>query len=296
MKYEEFEDIKNVVVGIYEIRNTITGKRYIGQSKNIYERWRRHVRGYGGCAYICNAIQHHGVSVFDFSIIEEAAPESLDALEIKHISLRDTVAPNGYNLTSGGRGARLSEHSELKQKHAERMSSATRLEKFSIAMKNRWADEEFKQRQLMKRQQVGYVMQQSANMVELWKNEEYRRKREDLLNSEEHKKKISEIQKASWQTEEHRENHAKAVTSEQYKHKMREALSAPEYIEHISKTRKLLWQDPLYIVKVGSVKVGKPENITPFNVVWSRIVDKHPEVAEYRDLGFEIYSAKVDKM
>lgn len=34
-----------MVCGIYQIKNTVNGKSYIGQSRNIYRRWRQHTRG-----------------------------------------------------------------------------------------------------------------------------------------------------------------------------------------------------------------------------------------------------------
>ena len=36
--------MKDDKCGVYEIRNTVNNKVYIGSSKNIYDRWRQHIR------------------------------------------------------------------------------------------------------------------------------------------------------------------------------------------------------------------------------------------------------------
>ena len=94
--------------GIYCITNTITGKKYIGQSKNIKRRFNTHKRASvtkkkGECFYLQNAINKHGVNNFTFQVLLYATDRDyLNIMEQKCIEKFNTLAPNGYNLDTGG--------------------------------------------------------------------------------------------------------------------------------------------------------------------------------------------------
>jgi group I intron endonuclease len=94
--------------GIYCITNTLTGKKYIGQSKNIKRRFNRHKRvsitkRKGECFYLQNAIGKYGVDNFTFEILLYATDRDyLNLMEQKCIEKFDTLAPKGYNLDTGG--------------------------------------------------------------------------------------------------------------------------------------------------------------------------------------------------
>ena len=96
------------MIGIYKITNNINGKIYIGQSINIYERWKQHEYKAFNCnekAYnsaIHQAYRKYGIENFSYEIIEECSPEQLDAREIYWIKQLNSLTPNGYNITSGG--------------------------------------------------------------------------------------------------------------------------------------------------------------------------------------------------
>lgn len=89
--------------GIYKITNKINGKVYIGQSKDILRRWRRHrVTAYNkeDEAYeypLYRAIRKYGLENFDFSIIEECGVEALDEKELYYIKQYSTEM--SYNQT-----------------------------------------------------------------------------------------------------------------------------------------------------------------------------------------------------
>lgn len=104
------------MVGIYKIENLINGKIYIGQSKNIEERWGQHKRiaekiNYNDRkSYIHQAIKKYGVDNFTFEILEICKIEELDVkekqwIQFYHSYIYDPQA-NGYNLTIGGQGQR----------------------------------------------------------------------------------------------------------------------------------------------------------------------------------------------
>lgn len=96
------------MIGIYKITNNINGKIYVGQSINIYERWKQHEYKAFNCnekAYnsaIHQAYRKYGIENFSYEIIEECPPEQLDIREIYWIEQLNSLAPNGYNITPGG--------------------------------------------------------------------------------------------------------------------------------------------------------------------------------------------------
>ena len=93
--------------GIYCIENLITNKKYIGQSNNIHNRWRKHIselnRNSHFNDYLQNAWNKYGVNNFKFYVLEYCEPDKLDEREKYYIDLYCTVNRNhGYNLKSGG--------------------------------------------------------------------------------------------------------------------------------------------------------------------------------------------------
>ena len=91
---------------IYMIKNKLDNKCYIGQTieKDVNTRWNSHKRNINsdGCRVLYNAFRKYGLEQFDFKIICISFDESLDDLEIYYISKFNSIAPNGYNLESGG--------------------------------------------------------------------------------------------------------------------------------------------------------------------------------------------------
>lgn len=95
----------NVVCGIYKITNLENKMTYIGQSTNIKERWRTHVkRGVGAETPTRNKLytimNKIGVENFSFEIIEECPREQLNEKERYWISYFNSQ-DFGYNETKG---------------------------------------------------------------------------------------------------------------------------------------------------------------------------------------------------
>lgn len=90
------------MIGIYKFTNRITGKSYIGQSKNIERRYRDHEFCCGEDSYFHRMIKRYGFINFDFEVLEECDPNCLNEREIYYISKYNTVFPDGYNIDSGG--------------------------------------------------------------------------------------------------------------------------------------------------------------------------------------------------
>ena len=104
--------IKNksqVISGIYKIENLINHKVYIGQSKDIYQRWYTHKRASfnKNCREhnypLYRAIRKYGIENFSFEIIKETY--DLDYWEIFLIQIYHSLSNEfGYNLREGGNG------------------------------------------------------------------------------------------------------------------------------------------------------------------------------------------------
>ena len=93
---------------IYKITNTVNGKAYIGQTIHdaVKGRIRVHLNGYSrGSELVKRTIEKYGKENFTYEILHDGViPEFLDALEIEAIAKFNTIAPHGYNLTTGGEG------------------------------------------------------------------------------------------------------------------------------------------------------------------------------------------------
>lgn len=101
--------------GIYCIRNKINNKRYIGQSDNLNNRWKRHKSdlkcGTHFNRHLQSAYDKYGLDNFEFIILEKCSIELLDEREVFWIDYYDSKN-NGYNLAEGGLGCRGYKHSE----------------------------------------------------------------------------------------------------------------------------------------------------------------------------------------
>lgn len=102
---------------IYKIQNKIDGKIYIGQTiSDLHKRLYLHQYPKSRCLYLKNAIAKFGIKSFEITEIEiinrstkNELYDVLDILEKEYIKKFDCMFPNGYNLTDGGRRARMSD-------------------------------------------------------------------------------------------------------------------------------------------------------------------------------------------
>lgn len=97
------------MTGIYKITNLLNNKIYIGQSVNIKERWKNHVRFsqdsknplYNNSLY--KEIREYGSENFELTVIEECEKDDLNQRERYWINFYDSTNPEiGYNLCLGG--------------------------------------------------------------------------------------------------------------------------------------------------------------------------------------------------
>lgn len=91
--------------GIYKITNLLNGKTYIGQSADISERFKQHIKcGLGIDApnnKLYTAMQHDKVYNFTFELLEECSRVQLNELETYWIDYYKSQ-DYGYNMTKGG--------------------------------------------------------------------------------------------------------------------------------------------------------------------------------------------------
>lgn len=103
---------------IYMVKHRETGKTYIGQARKYVSennnkwgtngRWKSHIREAMSvtvkdhCRLLNQAIREFGKDSFDVTKLCDCELEKMDELESSYIKQYDTLAPNGYNLTTGG--------------------------------------------------------------------------------------------------------------------------------------------------------------------------------------------------
>lgn len=97
---------------VYLIRNTITGKVYVGQTSNFKIRWRNHKtelrRGAHGNRYIQRAWNKYGEGAFEFSVLQVCPENLLNLVEEHYIHLYGSFdRDKGYNLITEIRGRKI---------------------------------------------------------------------------------------------------------------------------------------------------------------------------------------------
>ena len=99
--------MKSEFCGIYMIINNINEKIYIGQSKNIFARWSKHIRESfnkpNDNSILHKAIRKYNISCFQFKILELCNEAELDEKERFYINLYEATKDN-YNILDGGTG------------------------------------------------------------------------------------------------------------------------------------------------------------------------------------------------
>jgi len=104
-------DLKTKRMIVYQIRNRINSKSYIGQTINTFHEryegsiwWIYRKNGTSRSRHLANAADKYGKENFDIFILESEVPskQKLNELEIYHINRLNCIYPNGYNYQLGG--------------------------------------------------------------------------------------------------------------------------------------------------------------------------------------------------
>lgn len=95
------------ISGIYMIHNTVNNHVYIGQSIDIYTRWRAHINQLDNNTHdnmhLQNAWNKYGEQSFCFKLIKACKQKYLNRFEKLYIKIYDAYN-TGYNMTKGGDG------------------------------------------------------------------------------------------------------------------------------------------------------------------------------------------------
>ena len=99
---------KEINMGIYEIKNLVNGKYYVGQSNNLKNRWSNHKstykRKFGEHPALHNAFKKYGIDNFQFGVLMRLNDEKLlKPFERWFIEHKQSWR-KGYNCDSGGLG------------------------------------------------------------------------------------------------------------------------------------------------------------------------------------------------
>jgi len=88
----------DLVSYIYRITNTVSGKAYVGQTKNIQQRIENHLQGKGSKPLLKDIVKQ-SIGDFKFEVLELVyGDRNVDALEDSYIDSLDCLHPRGYNL------------------------------------------------------------------------------------------------------------------------------------------------------------------------------------------------------
>lgn len=175
-------------IGIYKIICKETGKVYVGQSRQLDQRFRNHMsdlkRGKHGNLYMKRAYEKYGKDAFEFVIIEHCEVEKLEERERFWINFYDSCnEEKGFNL--------------LKDP------------KFEKAISLKWEDPEFKK-----------IM--SEKHKKRWEeNEEFREKNLKAIRDN-HQEQIKRFGCLAFNTEKGKEKSKKSCSTDEYKKKRSE--------------------------------------------------------------------------
>lgn len=143
---------------IYKITNKINNKVYIGQTRRpLYSRWREHcsLNGRTYKSSIYKAIIKYGKENFTIEEIDGANSQSeLNYLEDHYINIYNTLAPNGYNITRGGRNDFTSE--ETRQKMSDMKKGAIPWNKGKIFVDKEKRNTEIELKRKLRKEQPRY--------------------------------------------------------------------------------------------------------------------------------------------
>jgi len=106
------------ISGIYKIENLITHKVYIGQSKDIYRRFIKHVNCKDMRYELYQDFNKYGINNFSFEVLKET--KDLDYWEVFLIQLYRANNPKyGYNILIGGTCAEGENNNFFGKHHTE---------------------------------------------------------------------------------------------------------------------------------------------------------------------------------
>lgn len=107
--------MREIIIGIYKITNTINNKYYIGSSDDVYKRWKDHIyylnRNKHINKHLQNAWNKYDEEYFKFEIIEKCNHKDKFIREQFYLDKLNPFDENGYNIckqANGGKNGSIS--------------------------------------------------------------------------------------------------------------------------------------------------------------------------------------------
>lgn len=191
--------------GIYQIRNMINSKSYVGSAVNIRDRWRNHKaelnRGAHGNSHLQNAWNKYGFEAFAFEILERIEPERLIEREQAWMDKLEVVK-TGYNIlphAGSPLGMKLSAETKAKIGAASKGKTLSLEHRAAnaVAAKKQWAENRNAMCASMKGKSSGMLGRKHLPETRAKIGVAHKGKK---LSSE-HRAKLSAATKAQWTTE-----------------------------------------------------------------------------------------------
>lgn len=214
-----------------------SGKRYIGQTWNEKRRKQEHYAANGKTVAFHAAMKKYGKNAFLYEILHcnISTQDEMNRLESFEIKRFNTLAPNGYNLTSGGEGGVHHDISKQKMREAFAKNRNERVKKMQDAARR------------PKR-----LLQLRQNAIDNASNHEIQQKKSQSLKqefaSDEVRRERSEKRKLEWADPEIRARRIAGIKNSQ---------NTDEYKKCLSKQTAKRWLDPVYRQKMTSLNVGR---------------------------------------
>jgi hypothetical protein len=182
MEHTILNDKSQIIGHIYKIINIVNNKYYVGQAvshrKNhgkyrpfgFEGRFKDHISEAlcntkkKQCTYLNNAIRHYGKDNFKVILLKRTSIELLNNYEQHYIDKYNTLYPNGYNLTKGGKTffkdivVNNSELNKTAKRGGSTGHSEETKERISKSLKDTFGQIEVKT-ELMKRTQQQHLQQ-----------------------------------------------------------------------------------------------------------------------------------------
>lgn len=230
---------KEIIFGIYMITSP-SGYIYIGQSKDIYERWEWYKK------LICEnqprlyrSLLKHGIENHKFEIVEECSIEQLNEKEIYYIKFFNCFnTPHGLNLTPGGDGcAEWSDESKQKIGDANSKRIVTQHQKDAVASKNKKIWENLSQEEKDKRLFgiKNYVKTEETKKNQIEGIREWHANNKKNPITEETRKKHSDASKKMWVEKRHTFKSRKGEKRTAFPKKSYSDAAKKRYLDHPEK-------------------------------------------------------------
>ncbi len=108
---------KEIVSGIYMIKNIINNKVYIGRAVNIERRWKQHIKDLENNKHHSKILQnewdYYEKRNFQFIILEKTNKNNLIEKEQQYLNLYKSFNGNGYNISNSAVGPKGVKRSDL---------------------------------------------------------------------------------------------------------------------------------------------------------------------------------------